>query len=153
LKNKKERDHNYSIKTSIADSGSDGEVLLISTMDSRGATKWVPDSCLTNHMCPHRDWFLTYESLNSGVVLMGNDTQCNVIGIGPVRIRTHDDMVRTLSNVCCIPDPKRNLISVGTLESNGCKYLTEGRVLKISKSTLVLMNRERCGSLYILQSL
>ena len=81
---------------------------------------------------------------------MDNDAQCNVIGNGTVRIKTHDSVVRTLSKVHHIPDLKCILISLGTLESNGCKYSIEGGVLKISTGALVLMKGERQGSLYIL---
>jgi len=81
-------------------------------------------------MCPHRDWFFTCEALDGGVVLMGNDAQCDVAGIGIIRIKTHDGIVRTLSKVRHIHDLKCNLISLGTLESNGCKYFCEGGVLR-----------------------
>jgi len=82
---------------------------------------------------------------------MSNDTQCNVAHIGTVRIKTYDGIVRTLCKVCHIPELKHNLISLGTLESNECKYSAEGGVLKISKSTLVLRKGEIRGSLYVLQ--
>ena len=51
----------------------------------------------------------------------------------------HDGIVRTLSNVYHILDLKLNLISLGTLESNGRRYSDEGGVLKVSKCTMVLM--------------
>jgi len=59
--------------------------------------------------------------------------------------------VRTLSNVRHIPNLKHNLITVCTLESNRCKYSTEGGVLEIFKGALLLMKGERYGSLYTLQ--
>ena len=82
---------------------------------------------------------------------MGNNAQCNVVGIGTIQIKTHDGIIRTLTNVHHVPDLKRNLISLGTLESNGCRYAAEGGVLKVSKGALVLMKGSRHGSLYILQ--
>ena len=141
LKNKKEREEKTSqyAEAAVVNFGSDGDVLLVTATDSRGATEWVMDSGCTYHMCPHRDWFSTYESLDSGVVLMGNNAQCSVANIGTVQIKTHDRVLRTLSNVRHIPDLKRNLISLGTLESNGRKYSAEGGVLTISKGALVLM--------------
>jgi len=59
--------------------------------------------------------------------------------------------VRTLTNVYRIPYLKHNLISLGPLESNGCRYSAEGGVLTTSKGALVLIKGVRCGSLYILQ--
>jgi len=82
---------------------------------------------------------------------MGNDTQCKVAGIGTVQIKTNDGVVRTLTNVRYIPDLKRNLISLVTLESLGCKYSAEGGVLKVSKGSLVLLKANQIGSLYVLQ--
>ena len=104
------------------------------------------DSGCTYHMCPHRDWFSTYEPLDSGVVLMGNNAQYSVVGIGTVQIKTRDSVLRTLSNVLHILDLKCNLISLGTFKSNRCKYSAEGGVLKISKGAMVLMKGVR--SLY-----
>jgi len=70
---------------------------------------------------------------------MGNNAQCNVTGIGTVKFKTHDGVVRTLSNVRHVPDLKRNLISLGTLESKGCKYSAESGVLKVSNGSRILL--------------
>ena len=83
---------------------------------------------------------------------MGNNAQCNVTGIGTVKIKTHDDVIRTLSNVRHVPELKHNLISLGTLESKGCKYSAEGGVLKVLKGSQTLLKGLRHGSLYILQA-
>nr|GEU38202.1 retrovirus-related Pol polyprotein from transposon TNT 1-94 [Tanacetum cinerariifolium] len=45
----------------------------------------------------------------------------------------------TITGVRHILDLKRNLISLSTLEANGCKYSGEGGVMKIFKGALVLM--------------
>ena len=82
---------------------------------------------------------------------MGNDAQCKIARIGTIQIKTDDDVVRTLSNVHYIPELKRNLISLGTLESLGCKYSVEGGVLKVSKGSLILLKANRIGSLYVPQ--
>jgi len=100
---------------------------------------WILDSGCTYHMCPPRDWFVTYEPVNTGIVLMGNDTECKVAGIGTIQIETHDGVVRTLSKVRHIPDITRNFISLGTLEANGCRYSAENGVLKVTKGAMVLM--------------
>jgi len=103
-------------------------------------------------MCPHKDWFSTYDLVDSTVVHMGNNTQCNVTEIGTVKIKTHDGAVKTLSNVCHVPDLKRNLISLGTLQSKGWKYSAEGGVLKVSKGSRILLKGLRQESLYVLQA-
>ncbi|XP_047256674.1 uncharacterized protein LOC107851807 isoform X1 [Capsicum annuum] len=101
-------------------------------------------------MCPNRYLFNTFESVGGGVVLMGNNTPCKVFGKGTVRIRMHDGVVRTLTDVIYVPDLKKNLISLGTLESLGCKYTGEGGVLKVSSGAHVIMKAHRSGTLYTL---
>jgi len=81
---------------------------------------------------------------------MGNNAECKVAGIGPVQIKTHDRTIRTLSKVCHIPDMTRCLISLGTLETNGCRIFMENGVLKVIKGAMVIMKGLRQGNLYIL---
>ena len=103
-------------------------------------------------MSPHKDWFSTYDLVDSTVVHMGNNAQCKVTGIGTVKIKTHDGVVRTLSNVCHVPDLKPNLISLGTLESKGCKYSAKAGILKVSKGSRILLKGLRQGGLHVLQA-
>ena len=70
---------------------------------------------------------------------MGNKTSCKVIGIGTVRIKSHDGTVRTLSNVLHIPNIRKNLIYLGTLDAEGYKCNAEGEVLRVSKVALVVI--------------
>jgi len=82
---------------------------------------------------------------------MGNNSQCKVAGKGTIRFKMHDSMIKTLTNVKQIPNLKRNLICLGTLESLGCKDIAKGGVLKVSECALVLMKANRSESLYMLQ--
>ncbi|KAF3634914.1 putative vacuolar-processing enzyme-like [Capsicum annuum] len=50
--------------------------------------------------------------------------------IGTIRINMFNGVVRTLGDVRYVPDLKRHLISLSTLDSNGYKYTGEGGVLK-----------------------
>ncbi|KAL5739750.1 hypothetical protein ACOSP7_028640 [Xanthoceras sorbifolium] len=102
-------------------------------------------------MCPNRDWFSTYESIDGSIVLMRNNTQCKTVSIGTIRIRMYDGIVRTLFDVRYVPDLRKNLISLGTLDSNGCKFSAEGGVLKVSKGAMIVMKAKKTDSLYILQ--
>ena len=102
-------------------------------------------------MCSHRNWFTTYEPVDCGVVLMGNNSQCKAMGKVTIQIKMHDDMIITLTNIKNVCDLKSNLISFGTFESLACKYTVEGGFLKVSKGALVLMTANRFGSLYVLQ--
>ncbi|KAG8501803.1 hypothetical protein CXB51_004715 [Gossypium anomalum] len=56
------------------------------------------DGC-TFHMSPNRDWFTTYETVSEGVVLMGNNASCKIAGVGTIKVKMFDGVVRTLSDV------------------------------------------------------
>ena len=71
--------------------------------------------------------------MHRDVVLMGNNASCKVVGIGTVCIMMFDGVVRTLCDIRHVPDLKKNLISLSTLDAKWYKYTSEGGVLKISK--------------------
>ncbi|KAK3001961.1 hypothetical protein RJ639_020920 [Escallonia herrerae] len=103
------------------------------------------------HMCPNRDWFATYRSFDGGKVLMRNDVTCKMVGIGSIQIRMHDGIVRTLTDVRHVPELRKNLISLGALDSNRCSYRATGGVMRIMKGALVVMKGLKQNSLYLLQ--
>ncbi|MFQ6650084.1 hypothetical protein Gotur_023257 [Gossypium turneri] len=102
-------------------------------------------------MFPNREWFSTYSSLEGGVVHMGNGSFRKVIGIGTVKIRIHDGMIRTLLDAMYVPNLQKNLISISTLDSKGCKINIESSGIKVSHRSLILMKGKRIFSLYILE--
>ena len=53
---------------------------------------------------------------------MGNDASCKVTGIGNIRIKMFDGIVRTLCDVRHVPYLRKNLISLGTLNCKGFSY-------------------------------
>ena len=83
-------------------------------------------------MCPNRDWFSTYETVSKGTVLMGNDASWKIIGVGTIRIKIFDGIVKTLGDVKHVPYLKRSLISLSTLDLKWYKYTGEGGALKVS---------------------
>nr|AAT44282.1 putative polyprotein [Oryza sativa Japonica Group] len=86
-----------------------------------------------------QDWFATYEALQGGTVLMGDDTPCEVAGIGTVQIKMFDGCIRTLSDVQHIPNLKRSLISLYG-------------ILKVTKGSLVVMKVDiKSANLYHLR--
>ncbi|KAG8472722.1 hypothetical protein CXB51_034750 [Gossypium anomalum] len=72
--------------------------------------------------------------MSEGVVLMGNNVSCKITGVGTIKVKMFDGVIRTLSDVRHVPELKRNLISLSTLASKGYRYTAESRVLKISKA-------------------
>ena len=124
---------------------------MLLSEDANGSKDgWILDSRCSYLMCPRKNWFSTYESIDGGVVLMGNNHPCKTIGIGTIRIKMHDGVIRTLSDVRHIAALKKKLISLGILDSNRCRCIAEDGVLKVSRGALVLMKGKRSGNLYTL---
>ncbi|KAK2979308.1 hypothetical protein RJ640_013272 [Escallonia rubra] len=67
---------------------------------------------------------------------------------GTIKIKPFDGIVRTLGDVRYIPDLKKNLISLGTLDSIDCSISIKGGVVKVSKCAMVIMKCQKPGNLY-----
>ena len=72
-------------------------------------------------MCPKKEWFDTYKPYNS-TSIMSNDATCLVIGIGTVKIKIFDGVVRVFGDVKHILNLIKNLISLGALDDLGYSY-------------------------------
>lgn len=66
---------------------------------------------------------------------MGNNEACEIIGIGSISLKLKDRTVRLLRNVSHVPHLKRNLISLGMLDSLGCKYRGKKGCLEVLKDS------------------
>ena len=66
-------------------------------------------------------------------MFMGNGIPCKTIGVGSIRIRMFDGIVRELTYIIYVPELKSNLISLGVLDSCGYKYTGQGEALTLSK--------------------
>lgn len=82
---------------------------------------------------------------------MGNNASCKVIGVGTIRIKMFDGVVRALGDLRHVPNLKRDLISLSTLDAKGYKYSSECGVMTVRKSSLIVMKGEiKSGRLYVL---
>ena len=138
-------------EASIVQNQEQCDLLLVCADEAKARNEWILDTACSFHMCPNRDYFSTYKSVQGGVVLMGNNHACKIAGMGTIKIKMHDGVVRTLTDVRHIPDLKRNLISLSTLDSNGYKFTGGDGVLKVAKGSLIVMKAEKIGKLYILK--
>ncbi|KAG8500910.1 hypothetical protein CXB51_002999 [Gossypium anomalum] len=135
----------------LADENGD-DFLLVSTNDnSKLTSEWILDLGCSFHMCPNREWFSTYSSVEGEVVRMGNDSSSKVIGISTVKIRIHDGTIMTLSDVRYVPDLRKNLISLSILDLKGCKINIKSNDIKVSSGALILLKGKITGNLYILE--
>lgn len=95
-------------------------ILTASTVSTED--KWVLDSGCTFHITPDKGSLFNLEEFDGGNVLMGNNTQSDIKGIGKLKILNPDKSVVILTDVRYIPSMAKNLISYGQLEKNGCYY-------------------------------
>ncbi|GKD25635.1 retrovirus-related pol polyprotein from transposon TNT 1-94, partial [Tanacetum coccineum] len=80
-----------------------------------------------------------------------NNKECKIRGIGKVRVQLKDGSSFVLHNVRYIPELKRNLISLGTLEKEGYTVkLQSGKVKVINGSRVILSGIRRDNCVYSL---
>ncbi|GJR16408.1 hypothetical protein Tco_0799060 [Tanacetum coccineum] len=85
-------------------------------------------------------------------VLLGDNRECKIRGIGKVKVQLKDGSSFVLHNVRYIPELKRNLISLGTLEKEGYTVKMQfGQKSKvINGSRVVLSGTRRTNCVYSL---
>ncbi|KAG8498697.1 hypothetical protein CXB51_005124 [Gossypium anomalum] len=105
----------------VVEDYSDGELLVASVNDSKVSEEWILDSGCTFQKC----------------CLMGNNLRVRSQVLEQLKLRCLMELSEHLVNVRYVPELKRNLISLSTLDSKGYRYTAESGVLKISKGSLV----------------
>ena len=125
--------------------------LLVMPSMSIHPNDWILDSSCTYHMCPIREWFLEFQELDGGIVYMGNDNSCKIAEIGSIMLSNHDGPTRILRDVRYMPKLKKNLISLGALESKGLVAMMRDRVLKATSGALMMLKGIRKKNLYCYQ--
>ncbi|GJX31053.1 retrotransposon protein, putative, ty1-copia subclass [Tanacetum coccineum] len=130
--------------------GYDNGDLLMAVSEER-FLEWIMNSSGSFHMTPKRGFLFDFKEFNGGTVLLGDNRACAIMGIGKVRVRTKDGSSFMLENVRYIPELKRNLISLGTLNREGYTMkLQNGRVKVIKGSLMVLSGTMKGNCVYSL---
>ncbi|KAH9705857.1 hypothetical protein KPL70_012031 [Citrus sinensis] len=135
----------------VASTSDDGEILYseattVSEGRKRLSDVWLIDSGATWHMTSRRKWFHTYEPISGGSVYMGDDHALEIAGIGTIKIKMFDGTIRTIGEVRHVNGLKKNLLSLGHMDSHGYKTHVENGIMKIVKGALVLMKAEKIGA-------
>ncbi|KAG6430432.1 hypothetical protein SASPL_108499 [Salvia splendens] len=112
---------------------SDSEVSLALVADDQPHYNDVLifESGASYHLCPHMEYFTTYEQIDRGNITMANSVVCKVVDIGFIRIRTHNGVFCTLNVVRHVPQMTKNLISLSTFDNKGFNFKGEGGALLI----------------------
>ncbi|GKB36949.1 retrovirus-related pol polyprotein from transposon TNT 1-94 [Tanacetum coccineum] len=130
--------------------GYDNGDLLMAVGEER-FLEWIMDSGGSFHMTPRRDFLFDFKEFNGGTVLLGDNRACAIMGTGKVRVQMKDGSSFVLENVRYIPELKRNLISLGTLDREGYTVkLQNGRVKVIKGSLIVLSGTMKGNCVYSL---
>lgn len=62
-----------------------------------------------------------------------------MIGVESLRIRMYNGMDKVLEDVRHVPELKRNLISLGTLDNDGCGYKCDQGSLEVYNGNMLIM--------------
>ena len=106
-KDKDKEGSSRSINVVTSNSDSNGDMLFVSSSANQLINSWILDLACSFHITPHRDWFDIYKSVNCGSILMGNDATCKVVGIGTIKIKMFDNVVRILGEVRHVLEVKK----------------------------------------------
>ncbi|KAG8488981.1 hypothetical protein CXB51_017075 [Gossypium anomalum] len=135
--NQKGKQPENSDEADIVEDYSDGELLVASANNSKVNEESIFDSGCTFHMSPNQDWFTTYETVSEGVILIENNASYKIVSVGTIKIKMFDGVIRTLSDVRHVPELKRNLILLSTLDSKAYKYTTENKGFTVTNDAAV----------------
>ena len=108
------RDPKQASASTAEKSDTESDTDVFTTSGSSGKSNlWLIDSGASYHMTPDRNCFSTYHEIDGGEVLMGNDASCRMIGVGSVKVRMFNGVIRTITDVRLVPDLRRSLKSIG----------------------------------------
>jgi len=109
------------------------------------------DTRATYHACPNRDWFSSFEKIDGCSIVMRDDHSCTMEAIDTVHIKMFDGTVWKLKDVRYVPQPTRNLISIGVLKVLGLKVSVRDGVVNMIKGSMVVLKGVRRTNLYYLK--
>ena len=77
---------------------------------------------------------------------MGDDHALEIAGIGTIKIKMFDGTIRTIGEVRHVNDLKKNILSLGQMDSRGYKTHVDNGIMKIVKGVPVLMKAKMIGA-------
>uniref|UniRef100_A0A803M738 CCHC-type domain-containing protein n=1 Tax=Chenopodium quinoa TaxID=63459 RepID=A0A803M738_CHEQI len=125
-----------SSSVSLASSDEIGDALILSVDSPIGS--WILDSGASFHSSPCKDIFQNFKSGKFGKVYLADDEPLEILGKGDVMIKTSSGSSWKLEDVRYIPKLRKNLISVGQLDSSGYRTMFGEGIWKVSKGAMVV---------------
>ena len=90
-------------------SDEDALILSLESVDD----SWVLDFSASFHATPHRGYFIDYVQGDFGLVYLGDNEPCQIVGKGKIKIKLQNGNHWLLHEVRHVPKLSRNLILVG----------------------------------------
>jgi hypothetical protein len=94
---------------------------------------WVVYLGASFHATPHRKHFLEYVQGDFAQVHLGDDAPCKIVGMRKVKIKQKNGNQWLLKEVRHVPYQRKNLISIGKLESEDCISIFIDYAWKVTK--------------------
>ncbi|KAG8490763.1 hypothetical protein CXB51_013984 [Gossypium anomalum] len=139
--NQKGKQPENSSEADVVEDYSNGELLIASVNDSKVSEEWILDSGCTFYMSPNQNWFTTYETVSKGVVLMGNNASCKIAGVGTIKVKMFDRVVRTLSDGSTITGDAA--VTASSLSDDDITKLWHMRLGYMSENGMVELSKKR----------
>ena len=113
---------------------------------------WFVDSGASNYMTSHQEWFMNLrEPERPGVVETSDDSTHTIEHIGDVALNNHDSK-GYMKDVLHVSTITKNLVSVGQIVEQGCKYDSTKKVASLRiRANLSLMQEEKVACLFLMQ--
>ena len=105
----------------------------------KDADDWWIDSGATRHVCNENSFFNTYEPVDDGTILyMGNSSTATIKGKGIVDLEFTSGKIVSLTNVCHVPEVRKNLVSGSLLNKHGFKLVFKSDKFILSKGGILV---------------
>lgn len=126
----------------------DYEPVMLTASGHQNREGWVLDSGCSYHMTFRKDLMFDVEEFDGGKILMGNDTFCEISAIGKVKFVNYNNTEFVLTGVRYSETARRNLISLGQLETLGCWFQSKEYRLKVFKGDSEVLAADYKDTLY-----
>ncbi|CAM8949433.1 unnamed protein product [Rhodiola kirilowii] len=116
--------------------------------DDSAEVGWVIDSGASFHATANSKYFSTYKAGNFGRVKMGNDSFCDIVGIGEICFESDAGCKLMLKDVRHVPGLRHNLLSMSVLDKQGFHHHGGDKKWKLTKGSLIVARGKLCCTLY-----
>ena len=126
-------------------SNEDALLLSLESIDD----SWVLDSGASFHTTPHRGYFIDYVQGDFGLVYLGDNEPCQIVGKEKIKIKLQNGNHWLLHDVRNVPRLSRNLIFVGKINDEIFVVTFNDKNWKVSKGSLVVEKGVKVGTFYL----